>query len=67
MGEPIWPDRATVSAETLVRERAERVAWHEEHFGPAPAEFTCDECSHAASCALAFDSYNTNGDCLADK
>jgi len=29
--------------------------------------FTCDNCTHAAKCVLAFDSYNTNGDCLASK
>ena len=28
---------------------------------------TCDECSRAPICHLAFDGYNTNGDCLYEK
>ncbi len=30
-------------------------------------EFTCDNCADAAWCTLAFDPYNTDGDCLASK
>lgn len=29
--------------------------------------FTCDECGLRFSCLLAFDAYNTDGDCLAEK
>lgn len=29
--------------------------------------FTCDDCSGAPDCDYAFDGYNTNGDCLAEK
>jgi len=29
--------------------------------------FTCDSCPRAPICTLAFDLYNTNGDCLYDK
>jgi hypothetical protein len=32
-----------------------------------PIEFTCDSCPHARRCKLAFDHYNTDGDCLAEK
>lgn len=32
-----------------------------------PDKFTCDMCVDAARCSLAFDPYNTNGDCLASK
>ena len=36
--------------------------------GSAPdTSFTCDECRDAPICVLAFDPYNTNGDCLAEK
>ncbi|MGN6103518.1 MAG: hypothetical protein ACTHU0_00195 [Kofleriaceae bacterium] len=28
---------------------------------------TCDDCPHTATCPWAFDAYNTNGDCLAEK
>lgn len=29
--------------------------------------FTCDGCSRAPVCVLAFDPYNTDGDCLDEK
>jgi hypothetical protein len=29
--------------------------------------FTCDDCGAAATCEYAFDLYNTDGDCLAEK
>lgn len=29
--------------------------------------FTCDDCRYAPLCDFAFDGYNTNGDCLAEK
>ena len=29
--------------------------------------FTCDHCSHAPKCVLAFDNYNIDGDCLLEK
>lgn len=31
------------------------------------AGFTCDKCELAPTCTLAFDLYNTDGDCLASK
>ena len=30
-------------------------------------KFTCDECTSNRTCAYAFDGYNTDGDCLAEK
>ncbi len=30
-------------------------------------EFTCDDCRDRRTCEWAFDPYNTNGDCLAEK
>lgn len=30
-------------------------------------KITCSDCARRATCVLAFDSYNTNGDCLYDK
>jgi hypothetical protein len=30
-------------------------------------KITCDMCDKRASCELAYDAYNTNGDCLAEK
>lgn len=29
--------------------------------------YTCDECGAAPNCEYAFDSYNTDGDCIAEK
>ena len=29
--------------------------------------FTCDDCPVKLTCDYAFDAYNTNGDCLAEK
>lgn len=29
--------------------------------------FTCDNCPAAKTCQWAFDAYNTDGDCLAEK
>lgn len=31
------------------------------------AKFSCDECGASKTCEFAFDPYNTNGDCLAEK
>jgi hypothetical protein len=30
-------------------------------------DFTCDKCGAKLTCTLAFDLYNTDGDCLAEK
>jgi hypothetical protein len=35
--------------------------------GEPSGGFTCDTCSFVARCKLAFDWYNINGDCLAEK
>jgi hypothetical protein len=36
--------------------------------GDPPADrYTCDGCAHAPECRLAYDLYNTDGDCLASK
>ncbi len=53
-----------------VIERATSVIDGYDHdlWGPgAVAEFTCDHCWRAPECVLAFDLYNTGGDCLASK
>lgn len=63
---PDDPDtRQPVPLWTLVRERRDaRERWP---FGDEPVEFTCDACAYAPRCRLAFDFYNTNGDCLLEK
>lgn len=30
-------------------------------------KFTCDDCPAVRTCGFAFDPYNTDGDCLAEK
>lgn len=50
--------------ETLTERRAQALA--REGVGTFE-HFTCDECGAAAVCPFVFDSYNTNGDCLAEK
>jgi hypothetical protein len=35
--------------------------------GEPQGGFTCDQCGAVRRCKLAFDWYNTNGDCLAEK
>lgn len=63
-----WPDRERVSLFVLVAERkAARASWPPGHEHGPKDGFTCDSCAHAPCCALAFDAYNTDGDCLADK
>lgn len=62
---PVWPDREPVTLFKLVEERRQSRL---DSIGEYPiAAFTCDECAHATRCDLAFDWYNTHGDCLADK
>lgn len=42
-----------------------RLAYH--HGGIGIPEFTCVDCASVRKCKLAFDLYNTNGDCLLSK
>lgn len=55
-----------LTPEELRKWRADQVAFHEQMCGPL-AKFTCDDCAGAPKCKLAFDSYNTDGDCLYEK
>lgn len=36
-------------------------------YGVGEIEFSCDTCAAKNTCEYAFDQYNTNGDCLAEK
>lgn len=62
-----WLWAVPLTAEELTATRAAAVAYQAEHFGEAPDHYTCDGCPLAPRCSLAFDSYNTEGDCLYDK
>ena len=35
--------------------------------GLSDTQFTCERCNKIRSCSLAFDCYNTDGDCLLEK
>ena len=52
-------------AETL--DPLEEEAYYEHLADVAPEDTTCFRCSDKESCKYAFDPYNTDGDCLADK
>jgi hypothetical protein len=45
--------------------RASKVEFFSEHFDLT--EFSCDRCAAVKTCEFAFDPYNTDGDCLAEK
>ncbi len=56
--------------ELIKRKREEKarfqaIAW-DQHV-QWPDKFTCDECGANDTCDLAWDLYNTDGDCLAEK
>ena len=52
--------------EQLAKLRQKAVAENAEYLGPNPV-FTCDNCRQRNKCEFVFDTYNTNGDCLAEK
>lgn len=62
-----WLWAQPLTAEQLAALRKRRVAIASEMRGEAPAEFTCDQCTLAPRCTLAFDAYNVDGDCLYEK
>jgi len=62
-----WLRAAPLTDDELKKERARRVEWLDEHFEMKVGKFTCDDCSMVRDCTLAFDGYNTDGDCLYDK
>ena len=58
-----WTYRVPRTPEQLAEERRASLEW----WGGADQPFTCDGCPRASVCVLAFDPYNTHGDCLYDK
>lgn len=59
-----WERETPLAPEEVAAYRAEVVASQE---GDPATVLTCDACSRVNTCMLAFDTYNTNGDCLAEK
>ncbi len=58
--------RPALTEAQLAAERASLVEMYREQLGVIE-KFTCDDCEARFTCALAFDAYNTDGDCLAEK
>ncbi len=60
-----------VAKKRLVVLQARDAMWRKhdpDHEPPdPPTKYTCDDCPAAATCNYAFDDYNTDGDCLAEK
>lgn len=55
-----------LTEEQVGEARAFSIARMEGH-APTPDKFTCDTCLAKYDCVYAFDYYNTDGDCLAEK
>ena len=55
----------------LLRVRKDTIDHHErngyDEFYKWDRTFTCDHCISVHKCVFAFDAYNTDGDCLAEK
>lgn len=71
-----WPFNVRLNGGDLARRKAEAIALDREFssafpgFDPGaytPPAFTCESCASRFECDLAFDLYNTDGDCLASK
>ena len=66
---PVVDDFADVKPRTIaelvaLRDQAQKDA-HENYGSRSDSyDFTCDGCRHVVVCPLAFDLYNTDGDCL---
>jgi len=62
-----WIRKEPLTPNQMAEFRKEQVKRAGEIIKDVPEKFTCDDCGLAGVCRLAFDSYNTNGDCLYDK
>lgn len=56
-----------LSPEQVKEDRAQQVAVHFPGEDPTKVVLFCDECRDNNVCIYAFDGYNTDGDCLAEK
>lgn len=65
--EDMFPDISPPrTEEQLVQLEATRSKDYKRRFKRTP-NFTCSDCGAKATCCFAFDFYNTDGDCLAEK
>jgi len=63
------PDNRSLWANPLTHEEVKQARLRNQamNWGMAPTSYTCDSCHLVNKCRLAFDAYNTNGDCLLSK
>lgn len=64
-----WIHAAPITQEQLEERQSAALVYHQELTG-RPMElhlFTCHDCPGRRFCVLAYDSYNTQGDCLLNK
>lgn len=65
---PTLPDDPWTHAEAITQDECDQLAKVSgEADDRAVEEYTCRLCAARFTCALAFDGYNTDGDCLAEK
>lgn len=62
-----WLWKVALTKEEIAKSREEAITYQSELMGVTPDRFTCDDCKMSDRCSLAFDSYNTDGDCLYEK
>jgi hypothetical protein len=62
-----WTWKTSRSPEQLAEERKASIIDAKKTINLSIDKFTCDDCDRAPICTLAFDLYNTNGDCLYEK
>lgn len=67
MAETPWLRKTPLTREQLEALRKEKIVFASKLLEKEPDQFTCDACRIADICKLAFDSYNTSGDCLYEK
>jgi hypothetical protein len=58
-----WMRETPLTDEEVERLRKRAMADYSK-MGYGPGKFTCDDCVDKRICTLAFDLYNTDGDCL---
>jgi len=61
-----WLLQEPRTSEQVAALRKEKIAFYGPHVS-IPETFTCDGCGLVNVCTLAFDPYNSDGDCLHDK
>lgn len=62
-----WLRPKVLTFEEVAEERRQSAQHNLKAVGADITRYSCDDCSLPRVCALAFDSYNTDGDCLLDK